>query len=216
MELRINDFFKYMKQAAMPILFLVVVFIVAVAIRMVQEEWRDKYFDETAFGKKYLLAHGMACGFAFIYSLIMYFIPENGSDIAAFLMLGLFYKFAIKVVITQNTENGGHIESFEGASGAIMYITSALSPVVFVVIHALLVVICFWLYKQNDNDEHWKKKIIRRAIDCFEALMATIIASVFIPHTFIQSLWINSIIIAVFTLIVPFFNEWLYKCFSID
>ena len=40
--------------------------------------------------------------------------------------------------ITQNEENGGYIESFDGASGAIMYVTSALSPVVFVVIHALL------------------------------------------------------------------------------
>lgn len=96
------------------------VFAVTVAIRLVQEEWRDKYFDETAFGKIYLIAHGMACGFAFIYSCILYFVPENGSGLAAFLMLILIYWFAIKIVITQNAENGGYIESFEGASGAIM------------------------------------------------------------------------------------------------
>lgn len=188
MEALINNIIEYLKQVATPILVLVFVFIVAVAIRMIQEEWRDKYFDETAFGKKYLIAHGMACGFAFIYSGIMYFVPENG----------------------------GYIESFDGASGAIMYVTSALSPVVFVVIHALLGGICFGLYKRNDNDEDWKKRIIRRVIDCVEALVAAIIAKVFVPHSFIQSLWINSIIIAVVTLIIPFFNDWLYERVSLD
>lgn len=216
MEALINNIIEYLKQVATPILVLVFVFIVAVAIRMIQEEWRDKYFDETAFGKKYLIAHGMACGFAFIYSGIMYFVPENGSGVAAFLMLVLFYWFAIKIVITQNEENGGYIESFDGASGAIMYVTSALSPVVFVVIHALLGGICFGLYKRNDNDEDWKKRIIRRVIDCVEALVAAIIVKVFVPHSFIQSLWIDSIIIAVFTLIIPFFNDWLYERFSLD
>ncbi len=216
MEVLINNIIEYLKQVAKPILFLLFIFFVTVAIRMVQEEWRDKYFDEIALRKKYLIAHGMACGFAFIYSGIMYFIPENGSGVAGFLMLVLFYWFAIKIVITQNEENGGNIESFDGASGAIMYVTSALSPVVFVVIHALLGGICFWLYKRNDNDEDWKKRIIRRAIDCAEALAAAIIAKVFVPHSFIQNLWINSIIIAVFTLIIPFFNDLLYKRFSLD
>lgn len=131
-------------------------------------------------------------------------------------MLILFYLFVIKIVITQNEENGGYIRSFEGASGAIMYVTSALSPVVFVVIHVLLGVIYFVLYKQNDKDKDWKKRIIRKAIDCVEAFVAAIIARVFIPHTFIESLWINSIIIAVFSLISPFFNNWLYKYFSLD
>ena len=216
MEAWINNIIKYLKQVAMPILLLLLVFFITVAIRMFQEEWKNKYFDENAFGKKYLIAHGMACGFAFIYSGIMYFVPENGSDLVAFLMLVLFYWFAIKIVITQNEENGGYIESFDGASGAIMYVTSALSPVVFVVIHALLGGICFWLYKRSDNDEDWKKRIIRRAIDCVEALVAAIFAKVFVPHTFIQNLWINSIVIAVFTLIIPFFNELLYDCFSLD
>lgn len=216
MEAFINNIIEYLKQVAMPILFLLFIFFVTVAIRMVQEEWRDKYFDEIAFRKKYLIAHGMACGFAFIYSGIMYFVPENGSGVAAFLMLVLFYWFTIKIVITQNEENGGYIESFDGASGAIMYVTSALSPVVFVVIHALLGGMCFWLYKRNDNDEDWKKRIIRRTIDFVEALVVAIIAKVFVPHLFIQNLWINSIIIAVFTLIIPFFNDWLYERFSLD
>ena len=146
----------------------------------------------------------------------MYFVSENGSGVAASLMLLLFYWFTIKIVITQNEENGGYIESFDGASGAIMYVTSALSSVVFVVIHALLGVICFWLYKRKDNDGEWKKRISRRAIDCVEALAATIIAKVFVPHSFIQNLWINSIIIAIFTLIIPFFNDLLYERFSLD
>lgn len=215
MKVLINNIIEYLKQVAMPILFLLFIFFATVAIRMVKEEWRDKYFDEIAFGKKYLIAHGMACGFAFIYLGIMYFVPENGSGVAAFLMLVLFYWFAIKIVITQNEENGGYIESFDGASGAIMYVTSVLSPVVFVVIHALLGGICFGMYKRN-NDEDWKKRIIRRTIECVEALVAAIIAKVFVPHSFIQHLWINSIIIAVFTLIIPFFNDWLYKYFSLD
>lgn len=215
MKVLINNIIEYLKQVAIPILFLLFIFFSTVAIRMVQKEWRDKYFDEIAFGKKYLISHGMACGFAFIYLGIMYFVPENGSGVAAFLMLVLFYWFAIKIVITQNEENGGYIESFDGASGAIMYVTSVLSPVVFVVIHALLGGICFGMYKRN-NDENWKKRIIRRTIECVEPLVATIIAKVFVPHSFIQHLWINSIIIAVFTLIIPFFNDWLYKCFSLD
>lgn len=216
MEAWINNIIEYLKQVAMPILFLLFIFFVTVAIRMFQEEWRDKYYDEAAFGKTYLIAHGMACGFAFIYSGIMYFVPKNGSGVAAFLMLVLFYWFMIKIVITQNADNGGYIENFEGASGAIMYVTSALSPVVFVVVHALLGGISFFLYKRNDNDEDWKKRIIRRAIGCVEALVATIIVKLFVPHSFIQNPWINSIIIAVFTLIIPFFNDWLYERFSLD
>ena len=86
----------------------------------------------------------------------------------------------------------------------------------FVVVHALLGGISFFLYKRNDNDEDWKKRIIRRAIDCVEALVATIIVKLFVPHSFIQNPWINSIIIAVFTLIIPFFNDWLYERFSLD
>lgn len=216
MEALINNSIKYLKLVFMPILFFIVVFLVTIVIRRVREERRDKCFDETTFIKKYLIAPGMACGFAFIYLCILYFVPENGSGLVSFLMLILFYIFLLKIVITQNIENGGYIESFEGASGAIMYVTSALTPVVFVVIHALLAVICFWLYKRNDNDDDWKKRIIRRAIDCVEALIAMFIATIFIPHSFIQSLWLNSIIIAAFTLIVPFFNDWLYNRFSLD
>ena len=48
------------------------------------------------------------------------------------------------------------------------------------------------------------------------ALIASIIAKIFIPNSFIANLWLNSIIIAVFTLIIPFFNAWLYKCYSLD
>ena len=83
MDAWINNIIEYLK----PIIFLLVIFTVTVVIRMFQEEWRDKYFYETEFGKKYLIAHGMACGFAFIYSGIIYFVPENGSGVAAFLML---------------------------------------------------------------------------------------------------------------------------------
>lgn len=207
---------EYIKQAATPVLILVLVFAITVLIRMVKEEWSDKYFDETEFGKKYLVAHGMACGFALIYLCILYFIPENRSCIGALVMLALFYGFTIWVIHIQNSENGGNIENFEGASGAIMYITSALSSDVFILIHALLGGICFWMYKRNDNDVDWKKRIIRRVIDCVEVLVATIIANIFVVHTFIQYLWINSIIIEVFTLIIPFFNDWLYKRFDID
>ena len=72
------------------------------------------------------------------------------------------------------------------------------------------------LYKLNDNDENWKKRSIRRVIDCVEAFVAAIIVKLIVPHSFIQNLWINSIIIAVFTLIFPFFNDWLYERFSLD
>lgn len=93
MEAFINDFFEYIQQAAKPILFLVFVFFVTVAIRMIQEARRNKYFDKTELAKKYMVAHGMACGFVFIYSCILYFIPKNESGVAAFLMLMLFYRY---------------------------------------------------------------------------------------------------------------------------
>ena len=216
MEVLISNTIEYIKQTAGPILLLVFVFIVTATIRMIQEEWRDRYYDETAFVKKYFIVHGMACGFAFIYSSIMYLVPEKGSGAAAFLMLILFYYFAIKIVITQNAENEGYIESLEGASGAIMYVTATFSPIVFVIIHALLGGTFWGLHKINDNDEYWKKMSVRRAIDCMEALVAAIIVKLFIPYTFIHNLWINSIMIAVFALIIPFFNDWLYKRFYLD
>lgn len=216
MKAGIHNFFKYIQQASQPIMFLVLVFVVTVGIRMIQEEWRDKYFDETEFGEKYLVAHGMACGFALIYSCILYFIPENGSGTATFLMLSLFYIFMILIIKTENKENGGYIENFEGASGAIMYITSVLSPIVFVEIHLLLGGICWWMYKRENNEEVWKKRIIRRLIDCVEALAASIIIRIFKPNSFIENLWLNSSIIAVFTLAIPFLNNWLYRRFSLD
>jgi hypothetical protein len=61
-----------------------------------------------------------------------------------------------------------------------------------------------------------EKRIFRRLIDCVEALIASIIVKVFIPNTFIENLWVNSIMIAVFTLIIPFLNDWLYERFSLD
>jgi hypothetical protein len=216
METLVNSIIEYLKQVAQPILFLAFVFCITVAIRLIQEEWRNKYFDENEFGKKYILAHGMACGFALVYSCVLYFAPDNGSGVAAFIMLFFFYGFLIKIIMTQNAENGGYIESLDGASGAIMYITSALSPLVFVLIHFFIAGICLLIYKRNDNDLVWKNRIIKRMIDCGEAIIASIIVKIFIPDTFVANLWINSIIIAVFTLIIPFINDWIYERFSLD
>lgn len=216
MDVLMLDFIEYIEQVAKPILFLIFIFFVTVAIRFVQEEWRNRYFDENEFGKKYLIAHGMACGFALIYSCVLYFVSDSESGLAAFLMLVVFYGFLIKIIMTQNEENGGYIESLDGASGSIMYITSALSPIVFVVIHILLGGICFLIYKRNDNDILWKKRIYRRMIDCVEAVIASVIVRIFVPNTFVANLWLNSIIIAIFTLIIPFVNDWLYEHFSLN
>lgn len=103
----------------------------------------------------------MACGFDLIYLCILYFIDGNESGIATFLMLILFYGFMLKIIITQNKNNGGYIEDNEGVSGTIMYVTSALSPVWFVIIHLLLGGVCFWVYKKNGNDEVWKKGLLK-------------------------------------------------------
>lgn len=216
METLMNSIIECLEQVAWSILFLVFVFSVTVAIRRKREKYRNKYFDESGFSNKYILAHGMACGFALIYSCVLYFIPDNGSGVVAFIMLILFYVFLIKIITTQNPENGGYIENLDGASGAIMYITSALSPLTFVVIHFLLAGICFGIYKWNDNDLVWKNRILKRAIDCGEALIATFIVKIFDPHTFVANLWMNSVIIAVFTLIMPFVNDWIYDHFSLD
>ena len=216
MEEWINRFIGNVEQALIPICFLALVFFITVAVRMKKEELKSNFFDENAFGKQYLISHGIACVYALIYSCAWYFIPANGSFLIAFLMIILFYWFAIKIITIQNAENGGYIESIEDASGVIMYITSVLSPIVFVGIHVLLAVLCFWLCKRNDNDVECGKIFYRRMIDFVEALVAAIVVKIFMPHTFVHCLWINSIVIAIFTLIMPFLNDWLYAVWGLD
>jgi hypothetical protein len=51
--------------------------------------------------------------------------------------------------------------------------------------------------------------------NCVEALVASIIVKVFTPNSFIENLWLNAIVIAVFALVIPLFNDWVYKHFSL-
>lgn len=215
-EWSIFDFIiDYLKQGFQPILFLFLVFLFTVVIRLVREEWRNKYFNENEFGKKYILAHGMACGFALIYSCVLYFVSDSGSYVVSLIMLVLFYGFLLKIITTENQQNGGYIENLDGASGAIMYITSVLSPVVFVGVHLLLGEICLLIYKSND-DYVWKTRAIKRIIECGEAFIASLVIKVVATDTFVDVLWLNSIMIAVFTLIIPSINDFIYAKLSLD
>ena len=49
METWVNSIFEYLQKVTEPILLLAFVFLGTVVIRFVQEEWRDKYFDENKF-----------------------------------------------------------------------------------------------------------------------------------------------------------------------
>ena len=184
----------------------------SVAIQFFREESKDRFFDENKFWKKYVKAHGMACIFALVYACTFYFVPEDGAGAIAIIILVLFYGFLIKIVMTQNEDNGGYIEDMDGASGSIMYITSALSPVVFVIVHFLLGLICYGIYKREDDSSEWKMRIIKRGIDCGEAFIAMLIFKLIIPKTFVFNLWLNVIVISIFTLILPFINEKIYGC----
>ncbi len=57
--------------------------------------------------------------------------------------------------------------------------------------------------------------MIKRAIDCGEALIAVIIAKILVPETFICCLWLNTIMISLFTLIMPFVNDYIYVKFGL-
>lgn len=205
-----ENFITYVEQMFNPILFLCFVFGVTLLIQYFRQE-RDHFFDETAFCKKYMIAHGMACLFSFCYLNALYFLSLLKSEIFSVLVLALFYGFLLKIVITQNGETGGYIEDFNGASGAIMYITASLSPVVFIFIHVMLGVFFFFLYKREEEKFEWKMKIMNRSIDAIEAFAAAIITRLFDPNTLIECLWQNSIMIAIFTLIIPFINEIVVK-----
>lgn len=208
----IENIIAYMEQLITPLITLFIVFVISVLIHFFREEGKDKFFDENKFWRKYVVAHGMACTFALIYTCIFYFIPKEGTGVVAIVILLLFYGFLIKIVMTQNGDNGGYIEDMDGASGSIMYITSALSPIVFVVAHGLLGLICFLFYKREDESVEWKGRGVKCGIDCGEAIFASIIVKLIIPETFIANLWLNVIVISVFTLLLPFVNEWIYRC----
>lgn len=75
----------------------------------------------------------------------------------------------------------------------------------------LYVFLC--INEKIDEVEVWKKRFFRRLIDCVEALVASIIVKVFTPNSFIENLWLNAIVIAVFALVIPLFNDWVYKHF---
>lgn len=200
----------YMEQLIKPIVFLFIVFIVNVAINYFREENKGHFFDEYRFGRKYIIAHGMACLFSIVFLSIFYFLPKFGSGVVAACILIVFYCFLIRIIMTQNVDNGGYIEDLDGASGSIMYITAILSPAIFIVIHALLGLGCFFFYKKEDNSAEWKFRIIKCGINCAEALIATIIVKIYIPQNFIDSLRVNVIMISIFTLTIPFVNDIIY------
>ncbi len=197
-----------------PILFLTIIFVLNFIIRSIQEERRDEFFIVREFVNKHLVAHGMACIFAIIYICIFYWIPEQGSALIVFFMLILFYGFLFKIINTQNKDTGGNIESSDGVSGAVMYVSSALSPIVFVLVHALLFFLVYYLYKREDNNSEWKPYIISRIIDFFEAIVASVVVNLVSTDTFLRYLWMNTMIIAVFTLGLPFLNEWVIEKFK--
>lgn len=207
MESVLSNVEYYATEITKELLVLVLVFTISVLVRWLQWERRDKYFDENMFFSKYCIAHGMACIFALIYTCFFGFISSGASDSIAVIMLVVFYVFLTKIIMTQNAEKGGYIENMDGASGAIMYISAALSPTLFVIVHVVLVLISFWFYKREDNDSKWKKRMINRGVDSGEAIIA-IIMTCFIPHElFIENLRLNVFMISVFTLILPFINE---------
>ncbi len=142
----VNSFEQLIK----PLCLLLFVFVINVVIHYCREKTKEKYFfDDTKFWKKYVIAHGMACIFSLVFLCIFYFLPREGSGVLAFSVLAVFYGFLIKIIMTQNEDNGGHIEEWGDASGSIMYIMSTLSPIIFVVIHLLLCSVCLYFIREK-------------------------------------------------------------------
>ena len=194
------------EQLLLPLCVLILAFILSTIIQYIKERQKSD-FCEITFSKKFIVVHFMACIFALIFICIYYFVPKDYSGITGVIALVVFYSFLIKIIMLQNEDNGGYIEDLDGASGAIIYITSALSPLIFIVFHGVLAVICFFVYRYKCDDEEIKINIIKQAVNCFEAIVAMAIFELASPDTFIGNLWFSVISISIFTLILPHLNE---------
>lgn len=208
-----NNVIFCFEQIVQAIFVLVVAFIINVSINYFIEKNKDNYFDDEKFNIKYM-AHLMACIFSFIFLCISYLVPKEGSGILGFIPLSFFYYSVIKIIMKQNKDNGGYIENLDDASGSIMYITSSLPPNIFLVIYIVALFVCLYFYKR-ENEYRWRVLMIKRGIDCVLALVTIIIAKVIVPETFICCIWLNVIMISLFTLIIPSINNLIYIKFDL-
>ena len=198
-----SDLIGYVKQVIMPLGVLAFSFLINAFVQYRIIKSKEYIVDNEAFKLKFLIAHGLACVLALVYAFLLYYL--EGNQLPG-LLGGIFFAFLISITTIQNKENGGYIESFDGASGAIMFITASINPYWFSVLHASIVFICFLKYRRKPEKKECES--LWRYIIAYVEVMVVLALNRFIePDTFLGVLWLNVIIISVFTLLLPLFEK---------
>lgn len=186
-----------------PISWLCIVFASTIMIHYYRNK-KNIEFDEKKFCDRYLKSQGLAVIYSLFYLCICDYLSKFNSVTISFYTFCLSFFLLISITMIQNKENGGYIENFEGASGAIMYITASQNPVIFIFFYAL---VAMWQYLiiKREGEYEYRKNFIIKVLEAIEALITAFLVNNF--HLFTNLLSKNAFIIAVFTLIMPLVND---------
>ncbi len=162
--------------------------------------------------KTYIISHLVACSFALTYLIGVFLLnknPEIGSWFS-WILIGFFIYSMIKIIFIQNKDNDGYIENMDDASGVLLFISSILEPKLFLIIYSVAIVLCFIIYKIT-QDRIWFPNIIKLIIECIEAMVSCLAVWLFMAETVICFIWLNVIMIGIFSLVVPIINAHIFE-----
>ena len=197
-----SEIIGYGEKLLAPIVLLVISFLINVFYRYKNIESEEYVVNVIEFKRRFWTAHGLACIFSLVYALLKIYLKGTSVEL---IVVIIFYVFLLWILIIQNKDSCGYIESLEGASGAIMYISASLEPGIFVVLYSAFI---FYIYLYNKNGDKERKMCVwKLVIDLSETIISLIIATIITPSTFLGVLWINVVAISVFTLLLPLLNE---------
>jgi hypothetical protein len=206
----INKAFDNLEKILFPIVFLLLVEMIVFVIGCLNKKDSEKCFDETTYIKKYGIPNLIACIFAAI-SMVLSYFADSSHILIGWVYIIVIFIFSIYLIYKQNEDNSGYIDSLENASAVLLYISTIVIPFAYAILYLILIVFLSILYKITDNDELIKMKK-NRFVDLLEALVASGIMF-FIPYKdfgLIGYLWFNTIIVIVFSILIPVINKKLY------
>ena len=207
----INKAFEDLEKICFPIVSLLLIEMLVFLVRFFKKMNEEKCFDETAYFKKYGIPNLLACVCAAI-SMVLSFYADSSHILIDWLYIIFMFGFSIYLIYKQNEDNNGYIDSLESASAVLLYISTIVMPFAYAIFYLILIAIIFILFKINEDDK-LKNTIRNRAIDLLEALIASGIMF-FIPckdFGLIGYLWFNTIIVIIFSILIPEINKNLYK-----
>jgi len=212
----INEFFEILQSEVIKLLFSALIIFVGSCVSLGIEHYilskNDIYVDEVQFNfhiKVQLLSVLLAIAYSVIYSYL------SDSSVAWMLVI-LFYIFWIKIVMYQNRETNGYITDWDGMYGMLIFVTATLPVYAFLVIYILIILYLYlWRKKELDSDEkkERRKKIRVRSIDLIETIILWLIMFCKVDG-FGNRVLYSSVLIAVFTIILPALNPYILKKIS--